>query len=92
MGAPTAFGRQAWEGGLGVTGLITFLAAEGWAVSKLQGTSRCVFIMQVFRACPGRSGWVGVGVEPQPTQPALAPPGARGLSAYGQHVRHGFRK
>lgn len=68
------FGRQAWEGAFGMTELITFLAAEGWAVSKLQGTYRSMFRTQVFRPCPRGSGWVGVGVEPQLAQLALVPP------------------
>lgn len=30
--------------------------------------------MQVLGPCPRRSGWVGLGLEPQLIQPALGPP------------------
>ena len=44
--------------GLWVTGLITFLADEGWVVPKLQCTYKSVFRMQAIRSCPGGI-WLG---------------------------------
>lgn len=43
VGSPTAFGRQEWEGAFGVTGLVTFLVSEGWAVPKLQCMNKSCF-------------------------------------------------
>lgn len=67
-----------WKTGVGgvfrVTGLITFLVAEGWARSQIQ--CRCRSLFRTRSLGPAPEEWLGrFGLEPQVIQPAMVPPG-----------------